>query len=55
MDERDIYTFSDFCVDQDMLSLQEVDDLRHLKAMWSIYEKDYLDYCEIYEYEHELL
>ena len=32
MDERDIYTFSDFCVDQDILSLQEVDDLRHLQS-----------------------
>ena len=51
----EIYTFSDFCEDREILTHEGTDGLRHLKAMWSIYADDYINYCNAQGYEHERL
>ena len=55
MDEIEIYTFADFCEDRGILSHKSTDDLRHLKAMWSVYGDEYLAYCKSNRFEWERL
>ena len=51
--EEEMYTFSDFCIDREILSKEMADDLRHLRAMWDVYEDDYIDYCDDNDLEFE--
>ena len=51
----DMYTFSDYCCDFKILTLEQTNDLRHLKVMWDIYEEDYKDYCKAHGYEYEVI
>ena len=48
-----MYTFSDFCIDREILSKEMADDLRHLRVMWDVYGDDYIDYCNDNDMEFE--
>lgn len=51
--EKEMYTFSDFCIDREILSKEMADDLRHLRVMWDVYGDDYIDYCKDNDMEFE--
>ena len=53
--EKEMYTFSDFCIDREILNKEMADDLRHLRVMWDIYGDDYIDYCKDNDLEYERL
>ena len=53
--EKEMYTFSDFCIDREILSKKMADDLRHLRVMWDVYGDDYIDYCKDNDLEFERL
>ena len=53
--EKEMYTFSDFCIGREILSKEMADDLRHLRVMWDIYGDDYIDYCKDNDLEFERL
>ena len=44
---KEMYTFSDFCIDREILSKESADDPRHLRVMWDVHGDDYIDYCRI--------
>lgn len=51
----DMYTFSDYCCDFKILTLEQTNDLRHLRVMWDIHGDDYIDYCKDNDLEFERL
>ena len=51
--EEEMYTFSDFCIDREILSKEMADDLRRLRVMWDVYGDDYIDYCNDNDFELE--
>ena len=51
--EKEMYTFSDFCINREILSKESADDLRHLRVMWDIHGDDYIDYCKDNDLEFE--
>ena len=53
--EKEMYTFSDFCIDRKILSKESADDLRHLRVMRDIHGDDYIDYCKDNDLEFERL
>ena len=53
--EKGMYTFSDFCIDREILNKEMADDLRHLRVTWDVYGDDYIDYCKDNDMEFERL
>lgn len=53
--EPRMYSFSDFCLDNEVLSKEATDDLRHLRAMWDVYGDHYIAFCETNELEYEVI
>ena len=53
--EKEMYTFSDFCIDREILSPKNTRDLRHLRSMWDICGEEYLDYCKANKLEFEVI
>lgn len=53
--EPRMYSFSDFCLDNEVLSKEATDDLRHLRAMWDVYGDYYIAFCETNELEYEVI
>jgi len=53
--EPEIYTFSDFCIDREILSPKNTRDLHHLRSMWDICGEEYLDYCKANKLEFEVI
>ena len=53
--EKEMYTFSDFCIDREILNKEMADDLRHLRVMWDVHGDDYIDYCKDNDLEFERL
>ena len=54
-EKKEMYTFSDFCIDREILSKEMAGDLRHLRVMWDIHGDDYIDYCKDNDLEFERL
>ena len=52
-EEREMYTFRDFCVDRGILSSDA--PLRDVRIMWDIYAEKYNDYCLNEGFEAERL
>ena len=50
-----MYTFSDYCHDHKILTYEQTNDLRHLRAMWDVYKDDYIEYCKIHKFEYEVI
>jgi len=50
-----MYSFSDFCLDNEVLSKEATDDLRHLRAMWDVCGDYYIAFCETNELEYEVI
>jgi len=50
-----MYSFSDFCLDNEVLSKEATDDLRHLRVMWDVYGDHYIAFCEVNELEYEVI
>ncbi len=53
--EPKMYSFSDFCLDNEVLSKEATDDLRQLWAMWDVYGDLYIAFCETNELEYEVI
>ena len=53
--EPRMYSFSDFCLDNEVLSKEATDDLRHLRAMWDVCGDYYIAFCETNELEYEVI
>ena len=51
----EMYTFSDYCHDHEILTYDQANDLRHLRVMWDIYGEDYIEYCKDNDFEFERL
>lgn len=52
-EEREMYTFHDFCVDRGILSADA--PLQEFRVMWDMYAEKYKDYCRSEGFEAERL
>lgn len=52
-EEREMYTFHDFCVDRGILSADA--PLQEFRVMWDMYAEKYKDYCQSEGFEAERL